>query len=88
MWMSEAPRFSESTSSTFVSLMTGAAFADCAHGGEVDLVVIGLDRLDVRLGIAHRVEVDLRQAADRGHVVDAQAGAVHRLLEAAAARMP
>ncbi len=28
MWMSEAPRFSESTSSTFVSLMTGAASAD------------------------------------------------------------
>ena len=31
MWMSEAPRFSESTSSTFVSLMTGAASADLAR---------------------------------------------------------
>ena len=31
MWMSEAPRLSESTSSTFVSLMTGAASADFAR---------------------------------------------------------
>ncbi len=31
MWMSEAPRLSESTSSTFVSLMTGAASADLAR---------------------------------------------------------
>ena len=64
----------------------GRGVGRLAQVAEVDLVVLALDGLDVGVGVAHRVEVDLGQAADRGHVVDAQAGAVHRLLEAAAAR--
>ena len=47
---------------------------------EVDLVVLGLDRLGVGIGVAHRVEVDLGEAADRGHVVDAEGRAVRDLL--------
>ena len=65
MWMSEAPRFRESMRSTFESLMTGAASDDLREVAEVDLVVLGLDRLDVGLVVGHGVEVDLGEARPR-----------------------
>ena len=82
MWMSEAPRLSESTSSTFVSLMTGAASADLAR---LPRSISSSSALTVSTSASaslHRVEVDLGQAADRGHVVDAEGRPVEDLLEA------
>ena len=55
---------------------------------EIDLVVHRLGLLDVRVGFAHRIEVELGEAADRGHVVDAQRRAVEDLLDAPPRRPP
>ena len=88
MWMSRGPALQRVDEQDVRELDDRRGVGRLAEVAEVDLVVLGLDRLDVGLGVGHRVDVDLGEAADRGHVVDGEAGRVHDLLEAAAARGP
>jgi hypothetical protein len=60
----------------------GGGVGRLAERPEVDLVFLLLDRLDVGLGVAHGVEVDLRETPDPGHVVHGQGGTFHGRLEA------
>ena len=81
MWMSDAPLFSESISSTLTSSTTGAASEDLVRGVQVDLVLLGADLLDVGLFISDRIDVDLREAANGRHVVEGEGRLRHHVLE-------
>ena len=79
--MSDAPPLERVDQQHVDQLDDGRGLGGLGEGVQVDLVLLGTDLLDVGLLIGNRVDVDLREAADRRHVVEGEGRVRHDVLE-------